>query len=69
MVFTLRAAYLPGVISFIDFNLTGEGVFGLDHTKTLTLGEMRAHAIGPNQDGTLYFFLPQFSYIIGQGVE
>lgn len=51
-----------GPISFVDYVVTGEGVYGLDHTEAMTMGEIRASMIGPNQFGTLTFFLPQFSY-------
>jgi len=57
-----HGAESPAEISFIDFSVLGEGVYGLDHTEQLSLPEMRANFIGPNQSGFVRVFLPQFGY-------
>lgn len=57
-----HGAEYPGQISFIDFSVLGEGLYGLDHRKMISLPEMRANFIGPNQAGFVRVFLPQFGH-------
>ena len=57
-----HSGHYPAEMSFMDFVLTGEGVYGIYPTRTLTLGEFRADMIGYNQFGTISVFLPQFNY-------
>jgi len=57
-----HGAEYPGQISSVDFSVLGEGCYGLDHTRQISLGEMRANFIGPNQLGFVRVFLPQFNH-------
>jgi len=59
----IHAGFFPGEISFIDYELNGEGVYALDYSDILSMEEMRALMIGPNQYGCGFIFLPQFSYL------
>ena len=59
----------PAELSFVDVFLTGEGVYGLDHTELMTPGEMKASLLGLNQSGAIVTFLPQMSYPESYGTD
>ncbi|HCU34678.1 MAG TPA: hypothetical protein DGT21_04290 [Armatimonadetes bacterium] len=65
----IHAGMNPGVVSFIDAELDGEGTYGSDHTQMITLGEWRARLIGPHQFGVQQNYLPSFGYGMGPDVD
>ena len=64
-----HAGMYPGLVSFTDVQLDGEGTYGSDHTQMISLGEWRARWIGPNQFGVQQTYLPAFGYGIGPDVD
>ena len=64
-----HAGMYPGLVSFIDAELDGEGTYGSDHTQIISLGEWRAKWIGPNQFGVQQTYLPSFGYGLGPDVD
>lgn len=65
----IHAGMNPGVVSFIDAELDGEGTYGSDHTQMISLGEWRARFIGPHQFGVQQTYLPSFGYGMGPDVD
>lgn len=59
----IHAGFFPGEISFADYEVNGEGVYSLDYSDVLSMAEIRAQMIGPNQYGCGFIMLPQFSYL------
>ena len=57
-----HAGLYPGICSFADVQLEGEGTYGLDHTELITPGEFRARWTNPNATGLVMVYLPQFGY-------
>ena len=51
---------MPGVASFLDAYLYGEGIYGSDFTEMVSLGEWRAHYLGPNQTGAVHIWCGNF---------
>ncbi len=64
-----HAGMHPGVISFIDAQVDGEGTYGSDHTQMISLGEWRARFVGPHQFGVQQTYLPSFGYGMGPDVN
>lgn len=57
-----HAGLYPGVMSFVDAELAGEGTYGSDHTEMVSLGEWRAQWLGHNQLGVQLVYHAQFGY-------
>lgn len=63
-----HAGLYPGICSFADAYLDGEGTYGMDHTEMITPGEFRARWTNPNATGVVTVYQPQFGYGVDREV-